>query len=85
MKKLLICFFLVLFITNSIYAISLIDTLTCKKVHLKLVNRIILVNRFTGEVKYILSTTGKWVLLVGALKNQYQAMYDVQRGIKQKR
>jgi hypothetical protein len=78
MKKIAIVLLIVLLISTSAYAVSLGDTIICKKVVLHLVNRTVLVNRITGEVKYILTTTGVWLLLQGPLKNQYQSMYNAQ-------
>ncbi len=78
MKKVAIVFLIILLISTSAYAVSLTDTIICKKVVLHLVNRTVLVNRITGEVKYILTTTGTWLLLQGPLKNQYQSMYNAQ-------
>jgi hypothetical protein len=77
-KKIVIVLLLILFITTSCYAVSVIDTLTCRKVFLQLVKRMILVTYITGEVKYLQSNDGKWVLLKGPLKNQYQNIYNAQ-------
>jgi hypothetical protein len=79
MKKMAIVLLLVLFITTSAYAVSLIDTILCKKVVLHLINRVVLVNRITGEVKYTLTQKGTWVLLKGPVQHQYQSMYNVQK------
>jgi hypothetical protein len=82
MKKFTIALVLILLITTTSYAVSVVDTIMCKKVVLHLVNTAILVNRITGEVKYILTKKGTWVLLIGPLKNQYQSMYNAQTASK---
>ncbi len=41
-------------------------------------NRPVLVNRITGEVKYILVNNNQWILLTGMWKKQCQARYDAQ-------
>jgi hypothetical protein len=78
MKKIVIALMLVLLITTSSYAVNVFDTIMCKKVVLHLINRIVLVNRITGEVKYTLTQKGTWVLLRGPVKYQYQSMYNTQ-------
>ncbi|HTZ10950.1 MAG TPA: hypothetical protein VMD04_01025 [Candidatus Margulisiibacteriota bacterium] len=78
MKKVSILLLLVLFITTSAYAVSIFDTILCEKVVLHLINRVVLVNRITGEVKYTLTQKGTWVLLTGPVKAQYQSMYNAQ-------
>ena len=77
-KKIAIALLLILLITTSSYAVNVVDTIMCKKVVLHLINRTVLVNRITGEVKYTLTQKGTWVLLKGPLKNQYQSMYKAQ-------
>jgi hypothetical protein len=69
---------LILVITTSAYAVGLIDTLTCKKVYLRLVKSLILVKYITGEVKYTQAKDGTWIHLAGPVKAQYQSMYDAQ-------
>ena len=40
-------------------------------------NKTVLVNRLTGEVKYILVNNKRWTLLMGMWKKQCQARYDI--------
>ena len=61
----------------DMYAVNIVDTMLCKSVHLRYNNSTVLVNRVTGEVKYILSN-GKYVPLTGVLKKQCQAIYNAQ-------
>lgn len=79
MRKFFIMITLVLTLTTSSYAVSVVDTMLCKKVKLRHVNKELLVNRVSGEVKYISKTSGGWLLLKGSLKKRYQALYDAQR------
>jgi hypothetical protein len=58
---------------------SLFDKIVYKNVLLMAVQRHVLVNRVTEEVKYILLENGRSVLLKGPAKLQFQAMYDLQR------
>jgi len=78
MKKVLIVLLLFMLVTTSCYALSLTEIIFYKKVFLNLVKRTVLVHRITGEVKYILTQQGTWVALEGALRNQYQSIYNVQ-------
>jgi len=77
-KKICILLLLVFLVTTSCYAVSLADTIFCKKVYLKLVKRMVLVHRISEEVKYILTNEGKWVILKGPLRHQYQSIYEAQ-------
>jgi hypothetical protein len=81
MKKIAIALLLVVMITTSAYAVNVVDTILCKKVFLNYNHTYILVNRVTGEVKYLLMGNGQWVPLMGVLKNQYQAMYNAQASL----
>jgi hypothetical protein len=64
-------------IVKSSYAPNFFDNMLYKKVVLPGANnRPVLVNRLTGEVKYILGNNKRWILLSGAWKNQCQASYD---------
>lgn len=57
--------------------VSVIDKILCKKIILPGGdNRPVLVNRITGEVKYIFVHNKKWILLTGEWKKQCQARYD---------
>ena len=59
------------------YAPNLFDKMLYKKFVLPGGdNRSLLVNRLTGEVKYILVNNNKWILLLGTWKKQCQARYD---------
>ncbi len=82
MKKSAIALMLILTLTTPSYAVNVIDTMVCKKVFLFANSRTVLVNRLTGEVKYILDLYGQWVLLKGKQKKICQAMYDAQTNHK---
>ena len=82
MKKIIIILMILLLFTTSCYAVSIIDKIMYKQFFLNLIKRIVLVHRITGEVKYILTDQGDWVLLLGAQKNQYQSMYNFQTNSK---
>jgi hypothetical protein len=59
--------------------LNLYDKILYKKVALRGCDRsALLVNRLTGEVKYIFQNN-EWILLVGMWKKQYQLKYDAQR------
>jgi hypothetical protein len=83
-KKIVIALLLVALMTTSAYALNILDWVLYKKVLLDANKMYILANRITGEAKYILLHNGRWALLAGVLKNQIQAMYDVQRTSKKK-
>ncbi len=78
MKKIILIILLITVFTTSAYAVNVFDRILYKKVLLDANKMYVLVNRITGEVKYILLHTGKWALLTGVLKNQVQSMYNVQ-------
>ncbi|MDD5166624.1 MAG: hypothetical protein PHQ57_04480 [Candidatus Omnitrophica bacterium] len=78
MRNFIIALLLVSIIITPCYAVNVIDTMLCKKVVLRAIGRTILVNRITGEVKYVLQQDGEWVVLKGSLKHQCQAVYNVQ-------
>lgn len=78
MRKFVIVLTFVLTIITSAYAVNIADTMLCKKVPLRHVNKTLLVNRVTGEVKYVSRNNGEWLLLKGALKKRYQTLYDAQ-------
>ena len=82
MKRISIALILVLLIPASSYAVNIIDTLLCKRVVLCANHATVLVNRASGEVKYVLSVTGQWLSLTGIQKNRCQAMYDAQLKLK---
>lgn len=59
------------------YKGNIIDKIIYKKVVLPGGDiRPVLVNRITGEVKYIWLNNNQWVLLTGAWKQQCQEKYD---------
>ena len=78
MKKFIATLALVLMVTTYCYAVNPVDTVLCKKVFLRAVNAKVLVNRVTGEVKYILVNNRRWQLLRGATKNNLQLIYNQQ-------
>jgi hypothetical protein len=82
MRKIVIVLLLILIITTSAYAVNIFDRALYKKVVLVCIHRFVLVNRITGEVKYIMGTDGKWALVHKALKEQYQSMYNTQTASK---
>lgn len=75
-KGLIVLLVIVIIVTPA-YAVNVVDTLLCKKVFLRAVERTVLVNRLSGEVKYLLRK-GQWVLLTGEQKHEYQSMYNAQ-------
>ena len=79
MKKLAIVLALVLTISAPSYAVNIIDQLIYKEVVLTANRMTVLVNRLTGEVKYIRLNNGRWMLLKGGLKNKCQLMYEGQK------
>ena len=82
MKKILIALLLVFILSTSCYALNIIDTVVCKRVVLCANHVTVLVNRVTGEVKYMHSGTGEWLLFTGVQKTQFQSMYDAQTALK---
>lgn len=82
MRKIAVVLLLTMLFTSPSYAVNPVDTVVCKKVVLRANNRTILVNRLTGEVKYILNRNGVWVFLKGEHKNECQAMYNAQKNLK---
>jgi hypothetical protein len=78
MKKMFMVLLVLLMIATPCYALNFFDAMVCKKVVLALVNRVVLVNRFTGEVKYVLQDNATWVPVPLGVKAQYQSMYEFQ-------
>jgi hypothetical protein len=78
MRRFAVVFCLILLCASPAYAINPVDAMLCKRVVLEYNDRTILVNRFTGEVKYILKNDEHWVLLRGEKKSEFQAIYDAQ-------
>jgi hypothetical protein len=84
MRKIVIILLLISLFATCAYAFNVIDWVLYKKVLLDANKMYVLVNRITGEVKYLLLNNGQLVLLAGVMKNQMQAMYNVQAGVKNK-
>jgi hypothetical protein len=82
MKKILIVLLAISILATPAYAVNAVDTILCKKVVLRAIERTVLVSRVTGEVKYILRK-GQWILLTGEQKQTCQSMYNAQVYIKQ--
>ena len=83
MKKIVIAFLLVLAIaTSSSAAVNLVDRVLCKPVHLRSMDRYVLVNRVTGIVEYILSN-GVYMPIKGGLYKKLQAAYNAQSAVQQ--
>jgi len=78
MKILFITFVLILMVTLPSYAVNIFDQLIYKEVLLKANQMTVLVNRITGKVKYIKLNNGRWMPLVGGLRNKCQSMYNAQ-------
>ncbi|MDD5560910.1 MAG: hypothetical protein PHT50_02110 [Candidatus Omnitrophica bacterium] len=78
MKKLALFLVLIFTLTKPSYAVNIIDQLINKEVVLVANRMTVLVNRITGEVKYIKLNNGRWMPLKGGLKNKCQLMYDNQ-------
>jgi len=77
MKKTLVVLLLVFMFVAPVYAGNLFDTLLYKKVFLTAIERSVLVNRISGEVKYILRK-GQWILLTGERQKECQSIYKSQ-------
>jgi len=79
MRKIIIALLLISIFTTSAYAVNIFDRVLYKKVVLLANKMTVLVNRITGEVKYLLLNNGHWIhLTAGVLKNQCQSMYNAQ-------
>ncbi len=77
-KRVVCSLLVIVLMVASAYAYSLFDQMVYKEVWLKAAQTTVLVNRVTGEVKYILRYNGKMIELKGPSKKQFQAMYDLQ-------
>jgi hypothetical protein len=82
MKKIIIALLLISVMITPCYAVNIFDTLLCKRVVLCANHITVLVNRITGEVKYMRLSTGQWLLLTGAQKVQFQSMHNAQITLK---
>jgi hypothetical protein len=86
-KKIITVALLLCLLTSPLHAISIIDTLRCKQVTLETNKRKILVDRITGQVKYIWddSSWGKdpqapgWKPFIDeAQQKNWQRIYDLE-------
>lgn len=78
-KKIVVVLFLIFLIAAPCRAENLFNTIVYKSVLLMAVNRHVLVNRLTEEVKYILLDDGTLIPIKGPAKLHFQAMYDLQK------
>jgi hypothetical protein len=81
MKKIVVALLLVLMAASSSYAENVLEY---KRVVLCLKHRTVLVNRFTGQVKYVMDFNNrkKWVLLTKQQQRHYQSAYEHQIKVK---
>jgi hypothetical protein len=77
-KKVVVIFVLFLATAANAYAANVVDTMTCKKVDLRVNQKTVLVQRLTGNVKYLLLSNGDWMLLKGRRRKAYQTLYNAQ-------
>jgi len=84
MKRILVVLLVISMLAAPAYALNVIDATLCKKVFLRAVERTVLVNRMTGEVKCIMQK-GQWIPLMGTQKREYQSMYNAQLTISKQR
>ncbi len=77
-RRIIVVLLLILIIAAPCYAVNIVDTIMCKKVILCVTRMAILVNRVTGEVKYMRSSRGQWVPFSRIQKVQCQALYNAQ-------
>jgi len=77
-KKIVFIVSLVLLNAVPVYAVNIFDHILYKEVVLTTNHVSVLVNRLTGEVKYIRLNNGRWTQVKGALQHQCQLMYDHQ-------
>jgi hypothetical protein len=78
MKKYILALMLLFTVTTPVFALGIVDAMTCRKVVLQHADRTVLVKRMTGEVKYLLLPDGHWSVVKGSQKRKYQAMYDAE-------
>jgi hypothetical protein len=79
MKKYTLALALLLAAASPVFALGVVDAMTCKRVVLHEANdRTVLVDRMTGEVKYALRYNGEWEHVQGARKDKYQSIYNAQ-------
>ena len=65
-------------ITTPCYALNMLDKIIYKQDVVRSNNRPVMVNRLTGEIKYLRQDNGNWIELTGSWKDQYQCMYNSQ-------
>ena len=77
-KKLIIILFLLSVIVTPCHAFNMIENLIYKQDVMRGNNRLVMVNRLTGEVKYVRRDDGRWIELTGKWKDEYQNLYNKQ-------
>ena len=82
MKKAIIILLLLSIAATPSHALTILDKWIYKKDILRSGKRPVLVNRLTGEIKYIQRDNGQWIPLTGQWQEQYQKMYDAQKATK---
>ena len=82
MRKVIVALILFLMIATPSHALNMLEKFIYKKDFLRSNNTHVLVNRLTGEVKYICRSDGQEIPLEGQWKEQYQKMYDAQNTIQ---
>jgi purine-cytosine permease-like protein len=78
MKKIIAALLLLSIFITPCYAFTIVDNLVYKKDLVRSNNKLVMVNRFTGEIKYLRRDNGQWIELTGEWKRQYQNMYNAQ-------
>lgn len=78
MKKVAIMIAVFLVLATPCYAVNIVDKVLCKEVVLLSNKKHVLVNRLTGEARYLLQDNGTWTYLKEPLKGQIQAMVNYQ-------
>lgn len=79
MKKAIVVLLLLLMIPAPSYALNMLEKFIYKKDVVRSNNAQVLVNRLTGEIKYICRDDRQQVPLEGQWKEQYQKMYNSQK------
>jgi hypothetical protein len=78
MKKIIIVLFLLSILTTSAYAVNFLNRALYEKVEISCIHRMVLVNRVTGKVEYVLGFNKKWTPIPNGAQVQYQSMYNAQ-------
>ena len=81
-KKILSVLILFLIFAAPSHALNTLEKFIYKRDIMRSNGTVVLVNRLTGEVKYICRDNGQEVPLEEQWKEQYQKMYDAQNGVK---